>query len=125
MHYDDSHVPEQQGRAVPGIYSFTVGDATDEIFKSGNAGVKIALQTAAFPDRDIKVTTRLVTVQSALWKVKEFLDSIGLPFSPPPATESLIGRSGRAEYVLDDKGYLEVKTFLPASASNGPDGLPF
>ena len=123
MDYDDSEVP-QSNRAVPGVYSFIVEDATDETFKTGSHGVKLVLMTAALNDRDVKVTTRLVTVKNALWKVKEFLDSVGLPFSPPPPTESLVGRHGRAEYELDEKGYLVVKNFLPASANNGPDSRP-
>lgn len=126
MDYDDSTVPEGPTRAVPGIYTFRVEDATDETFRSCNHGVKLVLMTAAFPDRDIKVTTRLVFVKSALWKVKEFLDSVGLPFSPPPPTESLIGLTGSAEYELDEKGYLTVARFIPASANNGPDNdAPF
>ena len=124
MEYDDRKVPQSGGRAVAGVYSFYVGDAIDQFFKTGNPGVTLTLMTAAFPNRDVKVTTRLVTVKSALWKVNEFLQSVGVPFSPPPPTESLIGKRGRAEFVLDDKGYLEVKSFLPASANNGPDSRP-
>ncbi len=58
--------------------------------------------------RDIKVFVNLVNVKGALWKTKEFLDSIDLPFSPPPPNERLLGRSGKAEFVLNEKGYLEV-----------------
>ena len=125
MNYNEEDLVEGGGRAVPGVYAFTVGNAEDTVFKSGNPGITVVLQTAAFEDRDIKVTTRMVTTKAGLWKVKEFLDSIGVAFYPPPATESLIGKTGHAEYVLDEKGYLEAKKFLPADASNGPDGIPF
>lgn len=125
MQYDDSEVPKSAPRATAGVYAFTVEDATDETFRSGNDGVKLTLATEAFPDRNVRVFCNLVTVKNALWKVKQFLDSVGMPFSPPPDTNKLVGLRGSARYIVNDKGYLEVDEFLPAPASNGPDGLPF
>ena len=120
--------------AEAGQYRFFVGDAVETTFRSGNEGLKITLEVAAFEDRDIKVFENLVYMDKALWRLEEFLTSVGLDYSKPPELDQLHGLEGMAEFVLGDKKqdgrqYLEVAAFLAPDASqpgsgDGPGNLP-
>lgn len=127
MDYNPQDMVEGGGRAKPGEYSFYVEHAEETTFRSGNRGLVVTMQVAAFAERDVKVFDRMTYVPTALWKVKQFMDSIGLDFNASPPVATLMGKRGRAKFVCGEKGYLEAEEYLPAPADNGPDGdtVPF
>jgi hypothetical protein len=124
MNYDPTTKTEGGGRAVAGLYSFTVDSVTDKVWKSGNPGAEITLQVGAFEDRSIKVFDRMTYAPSSLWKVQQFLAALGFDFMTPPENNALLGKCGMAKFKVGEKGYLEVDEYLPSSANNGPDDLP-
>jgi len=127
MKYDPKEYDpeESSGQShVPGIYTYRVVNIGDRTFSTGSHGVGMELSVSMGASK-VKVYANLVMVPKALWKVKEFTDSLGVEFDPPPSNDSLIGREGEAEFKLGEKGYLEVLKFLPrdewVSGSIQPD----
>jgi hypothetical protein len=113
---------EGGGSAKPGIYPYVVDQITEKTFNSGNDGWKVELMVGAFPDRDIRVFCNLVNVPAALFMMEQFCNAHGVDFnSGEYDPRDFEGKAGRAEFKNNEKGYLEVKAFLPASANNGPD----
>lgn len=121
MGYNPNEVGEKPRRATAGVYDFVVESVQETTFRSGNRGAKGKLQVAAFPDKDITVFVSFVYTPTALWKLDQFLTSVGQDFNNPPEPEHLTGMKGKAEFTIDEKGYLEAGKFLPAMANNGPD----
>lgn len=121
MNYNPDWKAEGGGRAEPGTYQFKVDDAEEKTFNSGNDGCKLTLMVGALPDRDIHVFENLMYVEQSAWRIREFLESVGCSYERPPDARDLINKTGTAKFKLGKNGYLEVETFLPASASNGPD----
>ncbi len=120
-------------RAEPGTYSFYINEAYEDTFRSGNDGVKIKLDVAAFEDKDVTVFENFVYVSQALWKLEEFLTCLGFDFNNPPEIDELIGKEGKAKFKLgaerDGKRYLEVEEYLkpgasPPRQSSGPGNMP-
>jgi hypothetical protein len=109
---------------VAGEYPYKVDDIQKTTFKSGNKGWKAVLLVGALPDKDVTVYCNFVQTPKALWKFAEFCQSLGLDFDAKPQggwkPEAFLNRNGRALFKKPDK-FLEVDTFLPAKASNGPD----
>jgi hypothetical protein len=110
---------EGSGKAQPGRYTFRVDDVQEKMFRSGNEGLSATLLVAVNGARDLKVFSNFVYTPKALWKLKEFFDAIGVDFEHPPEPWDLVGKTGVAEFVVGEKGYLEVDTFLPGSANAG------
>jgi hypothetical protein len=122
MNYNPEEKVESTGggKAEPGRYRFKVDSAIEKTFRSGNEGLETVLLAGAFETRDVKVFARFAYTPKALWKLEQFMQSIGLDFqdkSLQPA--DFFGRTGEADFILDEKGYLEVENFIPASANNG------
>jgi hypothetical protein len=113
---------EGGGSAQAGTYPYVVDHITEKTFNSGNDGWKVELMVGAFPDRDIRVFCNLVNVPSALFMMEQFCNAHGVDFNSGEYDPTdFEGRSGKAAFVKNEKGYLDVKTFLAASANNGPD----
>ncbi len=117
-------------RAQPGTYAFCVNDANETTFRSGNQGIKIKMDVAAFEDRDVTCFDNFVYVPQALWKLEQFLTALGLDFNDPPSVDHLIGREGKAKFILgeerDGRRYLEVDEFLEPTArrpGSGPGNM--
>lgn len=109
------------GKAQPGVYDFIVDECSEETFRSGNQGLKVKLLVAALETRDVTVFDRFVYVPKALWKLEQFMASVGVDFNNPCEAHEIERRCGRASCVVGEKGYLEVEEYLPAMANNGPD----
>lgn len=110
------------GKAHPGEYVFKVDVANEVTFKTGGEGLKIELLVGAFNNRDIRVYVNLSYSEKAQWRLKQFMDAIGVDYyRPPESAHSLEGRTGRARFKANEKGYLEPDEYFPASANNGPD----
>lgn len=122
MQYTPSKTAESKGGSVPsGEYPFRVDRAEEVRFDTGTDGAKIELKVKVSESREIKVFARLSYVEQAQWKLKQFMDSIGLDFYNPPSDISEIeGRTGRAKFKLNDRGYLDADKFLPSKDGGAP-----
>jgi hypothetical protein len=124
FNYNPQDKIDNGGKAEPGEYLFKVDQVTETTFRTGSEGWKVQLLVGAFPDKDIKVFVNFVQSPAALWKFEEFCASLGFDFNAPPTggwrPEQFEGRTGKALFKKPEK-FLEVDTFLPASANNGPD----
>jgi hypothetical protein len=128
--YNPDEKEDSGGRAEEGTYSFKVDDITEKTFKSGNDGWAVMLLAAALEDKDVTVYDNLVNVPTALWKFEAFCNALGYDFANPPAggykPEQFVNRMGKARFVKNDRGYLAVDEYLPASAgSDSEDDVPF
>lgn len=112
---------EGGGKAVEGDYDFKVDDMQEATFDSGNSGWKVTLLVGAFDTRDVKVFENLVNVESARWKIDQFLTALGFDFMNPPDTDEVIGRTGRAHFAPDKKtGYLKATEYFEPGKSGRP-----
>ncbi len=119
MNYNPNDKTEGGGRATAGRYRFKVDDAQETTFKSGNEGVQVTLLVGAFDSRDVKVFDRFVFLPNSLWKLEQFMQSIGLDFHDTSIKPGdMVGLAGEASFVVGEKGYLEPDTYLPAEAGN-------
>lgn len=114
------------GRAEPGEYPFHIEDAVELTFKSGTEGCKLTLQVGAFQDREIKVFDNLMYLPQSLFRTENLLQALGFDFNNPPEVHHLIGKTGRAKFVIDkESGYLKVQTYIvPKAPSAAQAGLP-
>ena len=113
---------EGGGLAEPGTYTYKVDQIEETTFRSGNDGWKVTLLVSAMQDRDIRVFCNLVNVPAALFMMEQFCNAHGVDFnSGEYEPRQFEGKVGKAIFEKGDKGYLQVKTFLPSSANNGPD----
>ena len=122
MNYKPSKEAENSGggKAPEGEYPFTVKAAAEVRFRTGADGAEIELGVQTAPGRSLKVYSRLTYGEKAQWKLKAFMDSIGADFyRPPEDIAQLVGLSGRAKFVHNEKGYLEVGEYVPSSAGIG------
>lgn len=110
MDYDNESEP-QGGRAQAGRYRFKVDFASEERGEKGKYA-KVTL-LADVGGRDMKVFTNLSYSPKALWKLKEFMTSIGLDFHGKNELWDMVGQTGVADFVVGYRGYLEAKMFLP------------
>lgn len=124
MDYNPEDKVESGGTAQPGKYRFKVDEAVETTFRSGNKGLKAKLLVAAFSDKDITVYCNFVYLPQSLWKLEQFMSSIGLDFSDKSLTaHDFVGLQGDAEFVAGEK-YLEAGDFIAASANNGAKSAP-
>ena len=95
-----------------GIYPFKVETAEETTFaSSGNKGLKVKV-LVGYDGRDIGCFANLAYTDKALWRVEQFLDSIGCDFASPPDAWELVAKTGMAEFVVNERGYFEVKNWL-------------
>jgi hypothetical protein len=104
-------------KAQPGTYAFTIEEAQEKTFASGNRGLRVVMQVGAFADRDVKVFDNFMYLPQSLWKLGQFLAALGFDYNNPPDEDELIGCGGRAKYVVGKNGYLEAEEYLPAKAA--------
>lgn len=108
--------------AEPGTYPFLVEEYTEKTFNTGSRGASLKLKVRVSPDKTITVYDNLVFVDKAQWKIKQFLEGVGLSYDPPPEVRLIFNARGKAVFEVDDQGkYLRVAEYLPAPANNGPD----
>ena len=101
------------GSAEPGDYNYVVAEAEEVTFKSGNTGIKLTLMIQRPNGSEIKAFENLVYHARALWKIDEFLSSVGLNFRNPPGVHELLHRNGRAKFIKNDRDYLSVDKYYP------------
>lgn len=124
MFYNPNTPDEGGGSAKPGIYAWKLDDIQEKTFSSGNKGAKATLLVDV-DGRFIKVFCNLVDSPKSIWMIKGFMAAMGLDYKAPPASPlELIGRLGRAEFKVGDKGYLEVKKFIEAASVQTAPSAP-
>lgn len=94
-----------------GKYPFKVDIVEEKFFKTGNEGLKVKL-LVGYEGRDVPCFANLAYTPKALWRLKQFLDCIGLDFDNPPEVTEIRNKTGMADFVLNDKGYFEVERWL-------------
>jgi hypothetical protein len=126
LNYDPSKKSDDEGGDYPplkgGKYEFKVEEADETTFKSGNSGLKVKLLVGYTNGRDVPCFCNLVYTDNMLWKVEDFMDSIGLDFENPPDAWELVGKTGWAEFKVNERGYFEVKSFAMPAASKQANG---
>jgi hypothetical protein len=115
--YDPSRKNDDEGGGdfparKPGRYDFKVDEASETVFSSGNKGLKLKFLVAHKEDHDATCYENLPYTDNMLWKLSDFLDSLGLDFENPPEAYELVGKHGVADFRVDEKGYFKVKKYL-------------
>lgn len=111
MSYDNESEPVG-GSAEPGRYRYKVDEAEETRFSTGSKGVKATL-LVAIGRRDLKCFVNFSYKEKALWKLKEFMTSIGMDYHAKNEVHDLVGKIGVADFGVNENGYLEAKKFLP------------
>ena len=113
---------EKAGKSyAEGEYSFTVTVAKEVTFKTGSSGAELEFALDVGNGKTIRNFARLVYAKKAQWKVKEFLECLGLDFHNSPPIDQLVGLKGKAYFEpAGEKGYLEAKSYLPRDPSLPP-----
>lgn len=94
----------------PGIYPFKVESAEEKTFSTGTPGLSVKL-IVGYQGRDVPCFVNLF-YEKAEWKLKTFLDSIGLDYDSPPELFEIEGKLGMAKFKIKDDGYFDVAAFL-------------
>lgn len=131
---------EEQPRVKEGRYQFKVANACEKVSKtSGNPMIEIELSVTVGHMRTIKVFDYLLGIDSCLFKVKQFCESVGIDFNDGNIeVDDVLGVNGEAlfKYELSSNGreYLKVIRYIsrdtppaddePKSQIRGED-IPF
>tara|TARA_R110002110_G_scaffold125486_2_gene303445 strand:- start:1138 stop:1563 length:426 start_codon:yes stop_codon:yes gene_type:complete len=107
------------GRVQPGTYPYVIVESVEKKFRSGNFGLELKLNVLV-GDRGIPVYERIPYLTSLAWKIRKFAASVGFDPQRSPDAHKLIGMQGRAEFVKDAKGWLELDEFLPKGENVDP-----
>lgn len=94
----------------PGTFDFKVDAAMEKTFSTGTPGLAVKL-LVAYDGRDVPCFVNLF-YEKATWKLKTFIDCIGLDYDNPPELYEIEGRHGRARFKVKDDGYFDVAAFL-------------
>lgn len=130
--YDPGNIDPNKGpgkQSEPGRYPFVVIEVEEKSFgRDGNTGLKVVMEVAV-GDRDIKVFENLIYVEQSQWRLKQFLESVGLDYDDPPDIDDLFNTQGVADFKLgkprgdNDRRYLEVDHFQEqGTKATGPSG---
>lgn len=115
--FDDNDLKEGGGSVEPGIYHFKIEDIQEKQFKSGSGGLNIQL-LVGIGDRDVTVYETIVLnpapgKKHAKWKLAQLCRSVGVDPEAGVDIAKLLGKVGRAEFVLPDgEKYLRVDTYF-------------
>lgn len=124
LSYDPSSIPDSGGgRVQPGTYAYMVAEAVEKTFRSGSFGLELRLDVLV-GDRAIPVYERIAYKPNVMWKIKRFAESAGFDAKNSPNVHQLVGMQGRAEFVKDSRGYLELDEFLPKEETGAPASFP-
>lgn len=116
----DNEAPVEGGRAGAGRYAFKVEEAEEARFNNGSKGMMCTLLVDV-GSRDVKCRfVRFSYKPTALWKLKEFMESVGLDYHGKNEVHDFVGRLGLADFIVGESGYIEPKTFLPKGSELPP-----
>jgi hypothetical protein len=117
--FDNVEEKSPMKKDEPGDYFFEVVDAKNKTAQSsGNVYTSLVMMVDT-GEREAKVFTSMFYSEKSLFRLKQFIDATGV--TPPKEPEDYIGASGKAHFVLNDKGYLEPKWYISkAEAGESP-----
>lgn len=122
--FDEKDTESTGGKVPPGAYQFQIVDVVEKVSQKGNPMWKLTLETQVSADRLIKVFDNIVNTPEAIWKLRCVCDAIDVTCKSPMDPGDILGRTGKAEYVEGEKGYLEIAKYIPANASNTGKAKP-
>lgn len=93
-----------------GTYDFKVETATEKTFSTGTPGLSCKL-LVDYNGRDVPCFVNLF-YEKATWKLKTFLECIGLDYDSPPELYEIQDQVGRAKFKVKPDGYFDVASFL-------------
>ena len=127
--YNPDDLEESTGGAVEaGEYFFKVESCDGHESQAGNSGMKLKLTVRVEDDRDISVYDYLMFTKKALWKMRDFCNSVGIDFYGQNDLEpkDYLGMVGRANFELGEENeagrrYLGVDGYIPQNEQTAPE----
>ena len=108
--YDLDKVEDKGGsKFEAGEYFFEIKDAKEKTAKTGTVYTALTLDVETSTGQ-CKVFDNVFYSEKALFKLKQLVDATGM--SQPKETEDFIGATGKAKFILGERGYLEVKWYI-------------
>ena len=100
LDYDPAHAR----RWVPeaGTYEFQISSCSPAVFSTGSRGIRLQLAVDAGASAPLRIRSQVVFGERSTWKMLELCECVGVCFDPPCSAEDLVGKRGRAEFILDD-----------------------
>jgi hypothetical protein len=129
--------PEKKKKLEEGTYTFLVEHAgwkTPRTKPDGSVGadylgLELKLTNAS---REAKVYDNMFFTPASLWKIKSFMEAVGLDFSSEPDKDYMpilfAGKTGTAHFKAGENGFLVVAYYVnPAEVTDAPnsDSIPF
>ncbi len=103
----------------PGDYPFTVTQATEMRFNSGNQGLELTIEFHT-PERILTTWCRYSYTPGGLPYLRKMCEGLGLNFDQPPEAQDFVRRGGTAFFAKDEKGSLKPTVIHPKSGSMAP-----
>ena len=122
---DELDRQEDRPSIEPGDYDFKVYYVEEATFRSGNQGLKLRLLVAAGKS-EVKSFDNIIFTQNAIWKLSALKKAVGCAVKNSELKPwDIEGKTGRAEFVLNDRGYLSVGSYIENAEKSTEDDLPF
>lgn len=109
---------------TPGEYPFRVVSAEETLSKAGLPMCKCKLAVQAGGKFESTSWANLSYSPKASWRLKQFFDCVGLDFFRPPEVHELVGKTGTAVFLVNNRGYLDADEYIPGSANNSVSSRP-
>jgi hypothetical protein len=99
-----------------GRYVFKVANAEEQTSKSGNPMIKLDMCVKISDYKSLPIFDYLVSTEKALFKIKQFCQSVGLPFNGDLNVDDVLGKTGEALFMhetgSDGRKYLKVAKYI-------------
>jgi len=111
--YDLDNVEDKGRKEYPeGEYFFEIKSAIEKKATTGTEYTSLVLAVDIDGDT-VNVYDNVFYSEKALFRLKQIVDATGM--KQPEETDDYIGESGKAKFVVGEKGYLEVKWYISKS----------
>lgn len=108
LNYDPQHALGFIPR--PGTYSFRIRSCRAVTFSTGTEGVRVHLEVDANAPAPLQCWDNIVFGERTTWKMLELCRATGVRFDPPCDAADLVDKTGRAEFVTDNRdGFVDLK----------------
>lgn len=100
-----------------GRYVFKVANAEEQTSKNGNPMIKLDISVRISDYKSLPIFDYLVSTERALFKIKQFCQSVGLDFAGGSiSVDDVIGKQGEALFMhetgSDGRKYLKVAKYI-------------
>lgn len=105
---------EDKGRKEypEGEYFFEIKSATEKTATTGTVYTSLVLAVDIDGDT-VNVYDNMFYSEKALFRLKQLVEATGM--KNPEDNDDFIGESGKAKFVVGEKGYLEVRWYISKS----------